>query len=55
VPLAPLIEDALRASLMRREHVEQRGRGRLITMPGTGPRPGMDLDHSHSLLEIRER
>jgi hypothetical protein len=55
VTLAPLIEDALRASLMRREHVEHRGRVRMITMPGTGTRPGIDLDHSHSLLEIRER
>ena len=53
--MAPLIEDALRASFMRREHVEQRGRGRLITMPDTGPRPGIDLDHRQSLLEIRER
>ncbi len=44
VTLAHLIEDALRASLMRREHVEHRGRVRLITMQGTGTRPGIDLD-----------
>jgi hypothetical protein len=55
ITLAQLIADALRASLMRREHVEQRGRVRLITMQGTGTRPGIDLDHSHSLLEIMER
>jgi hypothetical protein len=55
VTLAQLIEDALRASLMRREHGEQRGRDRLITMPGTGTRPGIDLDHSYVLLESMER
>ena len=50
-----VIEDALRASLRRREHVAQRGRVRLITMPGTGSRPGLDLDHRHVLLESMER
>ena len=55
VTLAQLIEDALRESLMRREHVEHRGRVRMITMKGTGTRPGLDLDNSHSLLEIMER
>jgi hypothetical protein len=55
VTLAQLIADALRASLMRREHVEHRGRVRLITMPGTGTRPGIDLDNSHTLLESMER
>ncbi len=53
--LAHLIADALRASLRRREDVEHRGRVRLLTMPGTGTRPGIDLDHSHSLLEIMEQ
>jgi hypothetical protein len=55
VTLAQFIEDALRASLMRRENVEHRGRVRLITMQGTGTRPGIDLDNSHALLEIMER
>ena len=55
VTLGRLIEDALRASLMRRSNVEHRGRVRLITMQGTGARPGIDLDNSHSLLEIMER
>ena len=50
-----VIEDALRASRMRREHVEQRGRVRLITMPGTGSRPGIDLANRPALLESRER
>jgi hypothetical protein len=40
---------------MRRGNVEQPGRVRLITMQGMGRRPGIDLDNSHSLLEIMER
>ena len=55
VTLTQLIEDALRESLIRRESVENRGRVRLITMKGTGTRPGIDLDNSQSLLEIMER
>jgi hypothetical protein len=55
VTLAQLIEDALRASLMRRDNVEHRERVRIITMQGTGTRPGIDLDNSHALLEIMER
>ena len=55
VTLGQLIEDALRASLMRRDSVEHRGRVRLITMPGTGTRLGIDLDNRHALLEIIER
>jgi hypothetical protein len=55
VTLAQLIEDALRESLIRRENVENRGQIRLITMKGTGTRPGIDLDNSQSLLEIMER
>src|SRR5262245_4464507 len=55
ITLTQLIEDALRKSLMRREHVEQRGRVRLINMSGTGTRPGIDLDHSHMLMEIMDQ
>jgi hypothetical protein len=55
VTLGQLIEDALRASLIRHETVEKRGRLRLITMRGTGTRPGIDLDNSESLLEIMEQ
>ena len=53
--LAQLIEDALRESLIRRENVENRERVRMITMKGTGTRPGIDLDNSQSLLEIMEQ
>ena len=55
VTLGQLIEDALRASLRRREHAAQRGHVCLITMQGTGTRPGIDLDNSRALLEIMER
>jgi hypothetical protein len=55
VTLTQLIEDALRESLIRRENVENRERVRMITMKGTGTRPGIDLDNSQSLLEIMER
>jgi hypothetical protein len=55
VTLAKLIEDALRESLIRRENMENCGQIRLITMQGTGTRPGIDLDNSQSLLEIMER
>lgn len=55
VTLGRLIENALRESLVRRETLEKRGRVRLITMQGTGTRPGIDLDNSQSLLEIMEQ
>lgn len=55
VTLGQLIEDALRESLMRRENMGNRGRVRIITLKGTGTRPGIDLDNSQSLLEIMER
>lgn len=55
VTLGRLVEDALRESLVRHETAETRERIRLITMPGTGTRPGIDLDNSQSLLEIMER
>ncbi len=55
VTLAQLIEDALRESLSRREDVGSRGRVRMITMKGTGTRPGIELDNSRFLLEIMER
>jgi len=55
VTLAQLIEDALRESLSRRERVKKRGWVRIITVKGTGTRPGIDLDHNPSLLDIMER
>jgi len=55
VTLGRLIENAVRESLVRREILEKRGRVRLITTQGTGTRPGIDLDHSQSLLEIVEQ
>ena len=50
VSLACVIENALRESLAkpmgRREAV------RLITVPGAGVKPGVDLDNGRSLLDI---
>jgi len=43
--LAQLIEDALRVSLMRWGHVENRGRVRMITLKESGTRPGIDLEY----------
>ena len=52
VPLSRVVEDALRESLSRpcgsREPV------RLVTSPGSGVRPGVDLDDSRSLLEVMD-
>ena len=55
VTLGRLIEDALRESLVRHETAGKLGSIRLITMQGTGTRPGIDLDSRQSLLEIMER
>ncbi len=52
VPLARVIEDALRVSLAK-----PRARGeamRLITSSGPGVKPGVDLDNGRSLLQIME-
>ena len=50
ISLACVIENALRESLTkpmgRRETV------RLITVPGAGVKPGVDLDNGRSLLDI---
>ncbi len=52
VPLSRVIEDALRESLSkpggRREAV------RLVTSPGSGVKPGVDLDNNRSLLDIMD-
>ena len=52
VPLARVIEDALRESLARPR--AQRGTVRLITSSVPGVKPGVDLDNGRSLLQIME-
>lgn len=52
IPLASVIENALRESLAK-----PRTRGgpvRLITAPGAGVKPGVDLDDGSSLLQIMD-
>ena len=53
--LAKLIEDALRDLLRRCDLVKDRKPVKLITVKGTGTRPGIDLDDGRSLLDIMDR
>lgn len=52
--LTAVIEDALREALARQQAAEQRQRVSLVTVGGQGPRPGVDLDDSASLLDLLE-
>ena len=52
--MTAVIEDALRQSL-ERKHVRERKLVRLTTVGGKGPRKGVDLDDSASILEFMER
>lgn len=50
IPLARVIENALRESLAKPR--TRPGPVRLISAPGAGVKPGVDLDNGRSLLEI---
>ena len=52
--LNAVIEDALRETLARSTARPPRRRLRLTTVGGNGPRPGVDLDDTASLLELME-
>jgi hypothetical protein len=52
--LTAIIEDALRESLARQHHVQQREPVRLVTFGGQGLHPGVDLDDSAALLDLME-
>jgi hypothetical protein len=52
--LTAVIEDALRETLARGAVRPPRRRLRLTTVGGNGPRPGVDLDDTASLLELME-
>ena len=52
--LAAVVEDALRASLARRDRGETTRPLALPTSPGGRLRPGVDLDDSAALLELME-
>jgi len=53
--LTALIEDAVRAALARQPARGRRRRIRLTTARGRGPRPGVDLDRTASLLDVLDR
>jgi len=50
--LTATIEDALRQMLARRQEAAERPPVELVTVPGNGPQPGVDLDDSASLLDL---
>jgi hypothetical protein len=52
--LTALIEDALRESLAHQRRASPRGAVRLITVGGSGLRPGVDLDDTASLLDMMD-
>ena len=52
--MTAVIEDAIRQSL-ERKHPTERKRIRLTTVGGKGPRKGVDLDDTASILEFMER
>jgi hypothetical protein len=52
--LNEVIEDALRESLARQRAGVAREPVRLITIGGSGPRPGVDLDDSAGLLDVTD-
>jgi hypothetical protein len=52
--LTRLIEDALREALTRREARLARRRVRLPTSGGSGVQPGVDLDNSAALWDLRD-
>ena len=52
VPLTCIVENALRDAFLRVE--EENGEIHLLTVNGPGVKPGIDLDHSSSLLDIMD-
>ena len=48
--LSALVEEALRAELLRAAVPQRRPPFRLVTVKGTGPRKGVDLDRTSALL-----
>lgn len=52
VPISRVVENALRESLAKPK--EGRKSIRLVTAPGIGVKPGVDLDNARSLLNIMD-
>ena len=53
--MTTVIEDALRQSFERKRTKSSKHHVRLTTVAGKGPRKGVDLDDSASLLDLMER
>ena len=52
--LSGVIEDALRQMLARRSQAAERPPVHLPTVAGNGVQPGVDLDDSAALLELKD-
>jgi len=52
VTLTRVVENALRDALLKKE--EKNSEIHLLTVNGFGVKPGIDLDHSSSLLDIMD-
>ena len=52
VTLTHIVEDALRDAFSKKE--ENNANIHLLTVKGPGVKPGIDLDHASSLLDIME-
>jgi hypothetical protein len=53
VTLTCVVENALRDAFSRME--EKNTKINLLTVKGQGVKPGIDLDHTSSLLDIKDR
>lgn len=51
--LTALVEDALREKLARRKQITRRRQVRLPTFRGGKLQPGVSLDHTSALLDLR--
>lgn len=52
--LTAVIEDALRQMLNNQRKSKRRDKVQLLTVPGNGALPGVDLDDTASLLDLME-
>jgi metal-responsive CopG/Arc/MetJ family transcriptional regulator len=52
--MTSIIEDAIRQAILPQKPVSRK-RIRLTVVGGKGPRPGVDLDDSASLLDLMDR
>jgi hypothetical protein len=53
--MTAVIEESLRQMLAQREQMKAEPPVKLITVPGNGLQPGVDLDDSAALLDLMEQ